>query len=484
MKKLSLHWKIIIGLILGIVWALLSSSLGWSSFTIDWIAPFGTIFINLLKLIAVPLVLVSIISGVANIGDPASLGRMGGKTLLIYLVTTVLAASLGLLLVNTIQPGKLIDEQSRIDNRIGYEIWAASEGLEIKDGINYLQDPDFFERAQKISELSRSELEAASEIDQIEIAQKTKEQAKKSPLQPLINVVPENFFFSLSDNSLMLQIIFFGIFFGICLLLIPNDKSKPVTDFMDGAMEVFLKMVDLVMQAAPFFVFALLAGVVSTMAGDDVSKVYEIFKGLSWYSLTVFSGLMLMIFVVYPLLLRLFVKKIPYRGFFKAIAPAQTLAFSTSSSAATLPVTMECVEENLGVDKKVTSFVLPIGATVNMDGTCLYQAIAVVFLAQLHMIDLTLTQQMIIVITATLASIGSAAVPSAGLVMLIIVLEAVGLNPAWIAIIFPVDRILDMFRTIVNVTSDVTVSTIIAKGEGMLNYKPVKDPFDTFDLDS
>lgn len=481
MKKLSLHWKIIIGLILGIVWALLSSSLGWSSFTIDWIAPFGTIFINLLKLIAVPLVLVSIISGVANIGDPASLGRMGGKTLLIYLVTTFLSASVGLLLVNTIQPGKLIDEQSRIDNRISYEIWAASQGTEIKDGINYLQDPAFFERAQNISELSKSELQEASADDKIQIAKQTTE---ASPLQPLIDIVPENFFFSLSDNSLMLQIIFFGIFFGICLLLIPDEKSKPVTDFMDGAMEVFLKMVDLVMQAAPFFVFALLAGVVSTMAGDDVSKVYEIFKGLSWYSLTVFSGLMLMIFVVYPLLLRLFVKKIPYRGFFKAIAPAQTLAFSTSSSAATLPVTMECVEENLGVDKKVTSFVLPIGATVNMDGTCLYQAIAVVFLAQLHMIDLTLTQQMIIVITATLASIGSAAVPSAGLVMLIIVLEAVGLNPAWIAIIFPVDRILDMFRTIVNVTSDVTVSTIIAKGEGMLNYKPVKDPFDTFDLDS
>lgn len=481
MKKLSLHWKIIIGLILGIVWALLSSSLGWSSFTIDWIAPFGTIFINLLKLIAVPLVLVSIISGVANIGDPASLGRMGGKTLLIYLVTTVLAASLGLLLVNTIQPGKLIDEQSRIDNRIGYEIWAASQGIEIKDGVNYLQDPEYFERAKEISELSKSELIEASADDKIQLAKQTTE---ASPLQPLIDIVPENIFFSLSDNSLMLQIIFFGIFFGICLLLIPDEKSKPVTDFMDGAMEVFLKMVDLVMQAAPFFVFALLAGVVSKMAGDDVSKVYEIFKGLSWYSLTVFSGLMLMIFAVYPLLLKLFVKKIPYRGFFKAIAPAQTLAFSTSSSAATLPVTMECVEENLGVDKKVTSFVLPIGATVNMDGTCLYQAVAVVFLAQLHMIDLTLTQQMIIVVTATLASIGSAAVPSAGLVMLIIVLEAVGLNPAWIAIIFPVDRILDMFRTIVNVTSDVTVSTIIAKGEGMLNYKPVKDPSETFDLDS
>ena len=481
MKKLALHWKIIIGLVLGIIWALLSSKLGWSAFTIDWIAPFGTIFINLLKLIAVPLVLVSIISGVANIGDPSSLGRMGGKTLLAYLLTTLFAVSLGLILVNFIQPGKLIDEQSRIDNRISYEIWASSEGREIKDGINYLQDPKFFERAQKITDLSKGQLQDAAVAEKMKTAAVTKE---STPLQPLIDIVPENIFFSLSDNGLMLQIIFFGIFFGVCLLLIPNEKSKPLTDFMDSAMEVFLKMVDLVMQAAPFFVFALLAGVVSKMAGDDIGKVYEIFKGLSWYSLTVFTGLMLMIFIVYPLLMKLFVKKIPYRGFFKAMAPAQTLAFSTSSSAATLPVTMECVEENLGVDKKITSFVLPIGATVNMDGTCLYQAVAVVFLAQLHMIDLTLAQQLTIVLTATLASIGSAAVPSAGLVMLIIVLESVGLNPAWIAIIFPVDRILDMFRTVVNVTGDATVCTIIADGEGMLNYDPKDDPSETFDLDS
>lgn len=481
MKKLSLHWKIIIGLVLGIVWALLSSSMGWSSFTVDWIAPFGTIFINLLKLIAVPLVLVSIISGVANIGDPASLGRMGGKTLLIYFATTIFAAGLGLILVNLIAPGKLIDQQSRIDNRISYEIWASSEGLEIKDGINYLQDPEFFERAQKISELSHSELKDAAVSDKIEVAKEVKE---VSPLQPLVDIVPDNFFFSLSDNGLMLQIIFFGIFFGVCLLLIPNEKSKPVTDFMEGAMEVFLKMVDLVMQAAPFFVFALLAGVVSKMAGDDVSKVYEIFKGLSWYSLVVLLGLLTMIFVVYPLLVKLFVRNLPYRGFFKAISPAQTLAFSTSSSAATLPVTMECVEQNLGVDKKISSFVLPIGATVNMDGTCLYQAVAVVFMAQIHMIDLTIAQQLTIVVTATLASIGSAAVPSAGLVMLIIVLESVGLNPAWIAIIFPVDRILDMFRTVVNVTGDITVSTIIADGEGMLNYQPKDDATKTFDLDS
>ncbi len=481
MKKLALHWKIIIGLVLGIIWALLSSSLGWSQFTINWIAPFGTIFINLLKLIAVPLVLVSIISGVANIGDAGSLGRMGGKTLLAYLLTTVFAVSLGLLLVNVIKPGKLIDEQSRIDNRISYEIWANSQGYEIKDGIDYLHKPEFLERAQNITELSKGELQDASVSAKMNDADKTKE---AGPLQPLVDIVPDNFFKSLSDNGLMLQVIFFGLFFGVCLLLIPNEKSNSVTTFIDGTMEVFLKMVDLTMQAAPFFVFALLAGVVSKMAGDDVGKVWEIFKGLSWYSLTVTLGLLLMIFVIYPLIMRVFVKQVPYTGFFKGMAPAQTLAFSTSSSAATLPVTMECVEENLGVDKKITSFVLPIGATVNMDGTCLYQAVAVVFLAQLHMIDLTIGQQLTIVLTATLASIGSAAVPSAGLVMLIIVLDSVGLNPAWIAIIFPVDRILDMIRTVVNVTGDATVSTIIAKGEGMLHYPGRKDPTETFDLDS
>lgn len=481
MKKLALHWKILIGMTLGIIWALLSSSLGWSAFTINWIDPFGTIFINLLKLIAVPLVLFSIISGVANIGDPASLGRMGGKTLLIYLVTTVMAISLGLLLVNVIKPGKLIDEQSRIDNRISYEIWASSQGYQIKDGINYLQDPAFFERAQEISKLSKAELKEASVSDKLEKASQRKE---TTPLQPLVDIVPDNFFYSLSNNGLMLQIIFFAIFFGVCLLFIPNEKSQPVLSLVDGINEVFLKMVDIVMQAAPFFVFALLAGVVSKMAGDDIGKVVEIFKGLSWYSLTVLIGLLLMIFVVYPSILKAFVKKIPYAGFFKAMSPAQTLAFSTSSSAATLPVTMECVEQNLGVNKKISSFVLPIGATVNMDGTSLYQAVAVIFLAQLHMIDLTLGQQLTIVLTTTLASIGSAAVPSAGLVMLIIVLDSVGLNPAWIAIIFPVDRILDMFRTVVNVTGDATVCTIIADGETMLDYKDEKDPTETFDLDS
>lgn len=481
MKKMALHWKIIIGMVLGIIWAVISSILGWSSFTIDWIDPFGTIFINLLKLIAVPLVLFSIISGVANLGDPSSLGRMGGKTLLIYLATTILAISTGLLLVNAIGPGKLIDEQSRIDNRINYEIWASNAGHQIKDGVNFLKDPAYRERAQKISELTKNDLKDMAMADKLENANK---QQQTSPLQPLVDIVPDNFFRSLSDNGLMLQIIFFAIFFGICLLFIPKEKSQPVLNIVDGFNEVFLKMVDLVMQAAPFFVFALLAGVVSKMAGNDIGKVIEIFKGLSWYSLTVLIGLFTMLLIAYPAILKTFVKKIPYLGFFKAMGPAQTLAFSTSSSAATLPVTMECVEQNLGVDKKVASFVLPIGATVNMDGTSLYQAVAVIFLAQLHMIDLTIGQQLTVVLTTTLASIGSAAVPSAGLVMLIIVLESVGLNPAWIAIIFPVDRILDMFRTVVNVTGDAVVSSIIADGEGMLNYRENENPTETFDLDS
>ena len=208
------------------------------------------------------------------------------------------------------------------------------------------------------------------------------------------------------------------------------------------------------------------------MAGDNPANVLEIFKGLAWYSTVVVIGLAFMIFIFYPVIMAFITairEKKPfwsvYRHFNKAMTPAQLMAFSTSSSVATLPVTMDCVEHRLGVSKEVTSFVLPIGATVNMDGTSLYQAVAVVFIAQFHMVDLTIVQQITIVLTATLASIGSAAVPSAGLIMLIIVLQSVGLNPAWIAIIFPVDRILDMCRTVVNVTGDATVASIIATSE-------------------
>ena len=466
MKKIALHWQIIIGLILGVVWAIISGILGWSEFTMDWIAPFGTIFINLLKLIAVPLVLFSIINGVASIGNPYSLGRMGGKTFLAYILTTVLAVSLGLLLVNIIKPGKLIDEKSLIHNRISYELWASSEKITIKDTLNYLQNPIYTNTVKEITANSKHNELNPEVFEKIKLANKTKE---AGPLQPLVDMVPSNIYTSLSDNGLMLQVIFFALFFGVCMLFIPTEKSKPVLVFMDGMMEVFLKMIDIIMRAAPFFVFALLAGVVSEKAGNDIGKMVELFKGLSWYSLTVALGLTIMIFLVYPLVFKLFIRAISYNGFFKALKPAQTLAFSTSSSAAALPVTLKCVENNLGVDKKITSFVLPIGATINMDGTCLYQAVAVVFLAQFHMIDLSLGQQLTIVLTATLASIGSAAIPGAGLVMLIIVLQSVGLNPAWIGIILPIDRILDMVRTVVNITGDATVCSLIAKSEGLFH---------------
>lgn len=446
----------------------------------NWIAPFGRIFINLLKLIAVPLVLFSILSGVAGLGDPSSLGRLGLKTLGMYFITTVLAITLGLVLVNIVAPGKLVDENSRISNRFNYELWAAENNLATADGLSFRDDPQYQDQfsASSIENVKSSSNQVVAE--KMEIAAATKD---AGPLQFVLDLVPSNIFASLSDNGSMLKVIFFALFFGIALLFIPKERGEPVIRLVDGIMEVFLKMVDLIMQAAPFFVFALLAGTVSKMAGDDVLKVLEIFKGLSWYSLTVFIGLAFMVSFIYPMVMKFLVRTVSYTGFFKAISPAQTLAFSTSSSAATLPVTMECVEDNLGVDKKISSFVLPIGATVNMDGTSLYQAVAVVFLAQLHFIDLSLGQQLTIVLTATLASIGSAAVPSAGLVMLIIVLQSVGLNPAWIGIILPVDRILDMCRTVVNVTGDATVSSVIAAGENLLHYNKDHQTDDTFDPD-
>lgn len=472
MKKLALHWKIIIGLGFGVIWALLASELGWTKFTIDWIDPFGTIFLRLLKFIAIPLVLFSIIAGIAGLSEINKLGRMGAKTLLAYLTTTVVAVTLGLLLVNFFQPGKTVAEDQRTKNRISYEIWVSeTPGVEILDGKSYLTEPKYSALVDSVRQSSDREIPTSDELDKEkleELQQTAAQQKDQSPLNFIVEMVPENIFGALSTNSMMLQIIFFGIFFGITLKFIPEEQAKPVIAFVNGANEVFLKMVDIVMKAAPFFVFALMAGVMVKM-GDSTMEILQIFKGLGFYSLAVAGGLAFLVFAFYPVILSVLVKKLSYRQFLRNISPAQFLAFSTSSSAATLPVTMDCVEERLGVSRNVTSFVLPIGATVNMDGTSLYQSIAVIFLAQIHEVDLTLVQQLTIVLTATLASIGSAAVPSAGLIMLIIVLQSVGLNPAWIAIIFPVDRILDMCRTVVNVTGDATVSTIIANSEGELH---------------
>jgi Na+/H+-dicarboxylate symporter len=475
-RKIALHVKILIGLTLGIGWALFSTANNLNRFTLDWILPFGKIFISLLKLIAVPLVLFSIIKGIVDLKDVSKLGRMGIKTLLIYISTTVLAVTIGLFLANVIKPGGSSLSEQRILNRMNYELWVEhSAGIEQLDGHSFLKDPKYAELA------ARAQAMATVQPDnKLQERMKQAEQNKQAgPLKFLEDLIPENLFSALSNNSLMLQVIFFALFFGVILLQVPQSKSLPLISVIDALYVVFLKMVEVVMKGAPFFVFALMAGKTAEMIGDapdGLNALGHLFSNLLWYSLTVVAGLALVLFVVYPFIMILLVGKKTgmnpiqiYRWFFRSMSPAQFLAFSTSSSAATLPVTMECVHDNLKVSKEVTSFVLPIGATVNMDGTSLYQAVAVIFLAQFHMVDLTIAQQLTIVLTATLASIGSAAIPSAGLIMLIIVLQSVGLNPAWIAIIFPVDRILDMCRTVVNVTGDAMVATVIEATENTSN---------------
>jgi len=458
MKRIPLHWQVIIALVLGLFFSFLAVKYGWNSFTLDYIDPFGEIFINILKLIAVPLVLFSIISGIINLKDVGKLGKMGAKTLGIYLLTTVTSVSLGLLLVNAWKPGKQAQSQTQIEKRIEYEIWLKGSGTKALDDICESCKPENAEIVKNV--MKRVEAEGSNEWVEDKI-NKAKETKNQGPLQPLIDVVPKNIIIALAEMK-MLQVIFFAVFFGIVIILLPQKDARPMIEFIDSANMIFTKMVDIVMKSMPIFVFALMAGALVKAAGDDVDKLTDILAFLSHYSLVVFIGLVLMAFVFYPAVIGLLSRRLTIRQFLNGISKAQLTAFSTSSSVATLPVTMDCVHNNLKVPKATTSFVLPIGATVNMDGTSLYQAVAVVALAQLHGVDLSIQQQLVIVVTATLASIGAAAVPSAGLVLMIVVLESVGLNPAWIALIFPVDRILDMCRTVVNVTGDATVSVLVA----------------------
>ncbi|MCP4882894.1 MAG: dicarboxylate/amino acid:cation symporter [Flavobacteriales bacterium] len=431
MKKLALHWKILLGMVLGVAFGFLMVSFsGGKEIVQDWIKPFGTIFINALKLIAVPLILGSLISGVSDLKDISKLSKMGGKTVLIYLLTTVMAVTIGLLLVNSLKPGNSISEETRTELVSNYS-----------------------QSTQKYKE------EAAN-------------QQNNGPLQALVDLVPDNIIGASSKNKNMLQVIFFAIFFGVGLILLPEEKAKPVKDFFSSFNEVILKMIDLIMLAAPYGVFALLAALIVESPSADL------FTALGWYALTVVLGLAMMI-VLYTILVIIFTGKKP-KEFLQGISPAQLLAFSTSSSAATLPVTMERVHEHLGVDEEVSSFVLPIGATINMDGTSLYQAVAAVFIAQAFGMDLSLGVQLGIVATATLASIGSAAVPGAGMVMLVIVLAQAGIPEAGLALIFAVDRPLDMCRTVVNVTGDATVSMLVAKSEGKLGKPEVQNWDDSY----
>ena len=426
MKKIALHWQILLGMVAGVVFAFALVQFSWGPKVItDWIKPFGTIFINALKLIAVPLILASLIKGVSDLRDISKLSKMGGRTILTYIATTIIAVSIGLTGVNVVKPGESILEETR------NELMASYGG------------------------------DAGARISQAE------KQKEAGPLRALEDLVPSNIFNAATDNGNMLQVIVFAIFFGIGLILIPDKKSAPVKAFFDGFNEVILKLIDLIMLAAPYGVFALLAALVAEAPSTDL------FVALFWYALCVLLGLFLML-IVYTTLVWIFTRKTP-RFFLNGIVPAQLLAFSTSSSAATLPVTMERVEEHLGVDDEVTSFVLPIGATINMDGTSLYQAVAAVFIAQAFGMDLSFGTQLGIIATATLASIGSAAVPGAGMVMLVIVLAQAGIPEAGLALIFAVDRPLDMCRTTVNVTGDAAVSMMVAKSVNKLGEPKVKE---------
>jgi proton glutamate symport protein len=424
--KLALHWKILIGLVLGLAFGFFMKTLGAKDLVVDWVKPFGTVFINLLKMIAVPLIVVSLITGLADLKDISKLSKLGGRTVVLYLFTTFLAVTIGLILANIVSPGKYINEDSR---KSLLESFAGDAG-------------------QKI--------------------QMAEAQKNKGPLQALIDLVPDNIFGALANNGSMLQVILFVILIGIGLILIDPKKAQPVSDFFKGLNEVILKIIDLIMLIAPLGVFALMAALMVEIPD------FSVLKALLIYAFTVVAGLLIMTYIVYPLLLKTFAKY-PAGKFFKAIAPAQILAFSTSSSAATLPVSMERVIEHVGVEEEVASFVLPLGATVNMDGTSLYQAVAAIFIAQAFSMDLTFGQQAMIVLTATLASIGTAAVPSAGMVMLVIILGQAGIPEAGLALIFAIDRPLDMLRTVVNVTSDATVATIVASSVDKLHKPKPKD---------
>jgi len=413
------------GILFGLVMTIVD---GGANFVLNWINPFGSIFVKMLKLIAVPLIIASLVKGISDLKDISKFKNIGLKTISIYIVTTVIAITIGLLLVNIVKPGEGISDET---------IHKLTETYANSSGVT-----------SKLSEASK--------------------QISNGPLQFLIEMVPDNAIKAMGNNKSMLQVIFFTIFLGISMLLVGEKKSKPLKKFFDSLNEVVLKMVDLIMLFAPYAVFALLANVV--VSSNDPDLLFALLK----YAFTVIGGLLLMI-TFYMILVSFFTKKNPII-FLKQLSPAQLLAFSTSSSAATLPVTMERVEEHIGVDKEVSSFVLPVGATINMDGTSLYQAVAAVFIAQALDFDLTLTDQLTIIITALLASIGSAAVPGAGMVMLVIVLESVGF-PAdklaiGLALIFAVDRPLDMCRTVINVTGDATVASLVAKSVGKLHDKP------------
>lgn len=371
------------------------------------IKPIGTIFIRLLSFLAIPLVIASLIVGAASLENIKKIGTIGGKTLLMYISTTIIAISLGLLISNIFQPGKILNQDAK--NRLISATQEETSGLT---------------------------------MDEIEI----------DIINFFVEIVPKNPIGAMSNGE-MLQIVFFAVIFGVTLSLIDKEKSIYVVNFFSGVSETFIKMVEMIMKLAPFGVFALISVTIADFG-------FEIISTLIWYILTVLLGLALQTVLVYSTMVKFLGKKSP-SFFFKSLREAQVIAFSTSSSAATLPVTMRCVENNLNIPKKISGFVLPLGATINMDGTALYQGMATAFIAQVFGYNLGIAEQLTIVITAVLASIGTAPVPGVGIIMLVMILKSVNLPTEGIALILGVDRIIDMCRTITNITGDAAVAVAV-----------------------
>lgn len=409
---MAIHWKVLLGVILGLIVGFVASffELG-ETIILDYVKPFGTIFIKALKLIAVPLVFVSLAKGITELKDLGKLSKLGGRTVLWYMLTTVSAVILGLFLVNIFQPG------------VGLDI-EALQGLS-KDAVNF---------------------DAPSTQG-------------RSPLDFFVRMVPDNIFSALSDNGRLLQVIFFTVVFSIGLLMIPKEDQAPVIQLIESLNKIMLKVVDMIIALSPYAVFALMATLFIEI------KDPTIFIALLKYSAVLMTGMFILL-LLYPLLAQL-LTGMPFMKFAKGVLPAQLVALSTSSSMATLPVTMECVVDNLEVEDEIASFVCPIGATINMDATSLMQSIAAVFVCQVIGYELSIANQLTIVVTATMASIGAAAAPSAGIVMLVLVLESVGFPsdklPLALAMILAVDRPLDMWRTVVNISGDSFVSVIVGK---------------------
>lgn len=429
-KKYPLWLKIIFGMLLGIIWGLVAVRTGLTEFTADWVKPWGTIFIKLLKLVAVPLIFVSLVKGITSITDITKLSRIGVKTLALYIASTVISIVFGLLIVNTVKPGNAFSEEKRQEFQLQFE-------------------------------------NNVKESEDIAITVKD-----RSPLDFFVDMVPDNIIKASGDNSNMLQVIFFSLLFAIAIIVLEAKKVKVVKDLFDGLNHIILKIVDIIMRFAPFGVFALLSALITEFSGDA-----QLFVALGKYAAITIAGLLAMIFGLYPLYVRLF-SKIPVKSFYRNLLPVQMVAFSTSSSAATLPVTLKQCTQKLKISRSVANFVLPVGVTINMDGSSFYQAVSAVFIAQVFGLDLTFSQQVTIVLTATLASIGAPGVPGGAVIMLVIVLSSVGIPAEGLALIMGVERPLDMIRTIANVTGDSAVTSIVASSENEVGVEDIDENYD------